>query len=461
MELLCYLRILRRRWVMPAVAVLLSLTVAAVTTARATPVYAASITLVVTAPADGGNAAAAYQAMLLSQERAKSYAKLIRTRAIAENVARALGGGLTAEDLRARITAQAVPDTVLLRAAVTDRSPALAARIGHTLGVEFARYVDGLERSPGNAHPAVRITVADDAEVPTAPASPRPLLNLALGLIVGLIAGVVAAVTREVTDTSVRSVQALREASGGTALGVIEVDARLGRPYTAARDDGDSVSAEAFRRLRTNLRFAGGEHLPRSVVVTAAVAEEGTSTVAVNLAASLADIGRRVILIDADLRRTHLADRLGLDRTVGLTGVLSGDGDLDDALRPWGPPGLSVLPSGPVPDDPSEILASWDVPALLRELEARADIVLVDAPPLLSFTDAAILARACAGALLVTRYGRTRREHVAQAAERLAAVHAVVLGGVLNFAQPVGRLPAGDGALRLEPADGRRLAPQG
>src|SRR4051794_30495321 len=142
MELLYYVRVIGRRWVVLATAVLLALVVAALTTARMSPRYAASITLVVAAP-DDGNAAAAYQAVLASQERAKSYAKLIRSRSVTAEVARALDNGFTAEDVQRRISAEAVPDTVLLKATVTDGSPAQAMLLAHTLGEQFSRYVDG------------------------------------------------------------------------------------------------------------------------------------------------------------------------------------------------------------------------------------------------------------------------------------------------------------------------------
>jgi capsular exopolysaccharide synthesis family protein len=455
MELLYYVRVLGRRWMVLATAVLLALIVAALTTARMSPRYAASITLAVAAP-DDGNAAAAYQAVLSARERAKSYAKLIRSRSFTAEVARALGNGVTAEDVQRRVSAQAVPDTVLLRATVTDGSPVRAMQLAHTLGVRFARYVNGLERpAAAKAGTDARITIADDAELPAAPVSPRPLLNLALGLIAGLIAGTVAAVLREVTDTSVRSVPSLREAAGGEVLGVIGVDRRLTGRSLVIR--GDSPQVEAFRLLRTNLNFSGGE-LPRSVVVTSPLPEEGKSTVACNLAVSLAECGLRVVLADADLRGSRLADALKVDNSAGLSDVLFNGHAVGDVLQHWGPGSLSVLPSGAISRNPSALLTSPKMASVLRELEERADIVLFDAPAVLSATDAAILARSCTGALLVARYGRTRCEQVAEAVERLETVHANVLGTVLGLVPTARRRLDGPELLRLpEPAGRRRL----
>jgi non-specific protein-tyrosine kinase len=456
MELLCYLRILGRRWVLLATAVLLALVVAALTTARMSPQYAASITLVVAAP-DDGNPAAAYQAVLSSQERAKSYAKLIRSQSVTAEVAKALGNGFTAEEVRRRISAEAVPDTVLVKATATDGSAAQAMQLAHTLGLQFSRYVENLEPAPAKARPRARITIADDAELPAAPVSPRPLINLALGLVAGLVAGTVAAILRELTDTSIRSVPSLREAAGAATLGVIGVDRHLSGRSLVIR--GDSPQAEAFRLLRTNLNFAGGEP-PRSVVITSPLPDEGKSMVACNLAVSLAECGLRVILADADLRGSRLADGLGVENSAGLSDVLFNGHAVGDVLRQWGPESLSVLPSGTVARNPSALLTSPKMAAVLRELRERADIVLFDAPAVLSATDAAVLARHCTGALIVARYGRTRSGQVTEAAERLETVHATVLGTVLGFVPATRRGLTGAELLRLpEPtgASARRL----
>jgi non-specific protein-tyrosine kinase len=434
-----------------AASVVFAVTAAALATARMSPQYTASITMVVSVPDDGAGASA-YQAVMSSQERAKSYAKLIQSRSVTDAVARALGDGLTAEELRPRITAQAVPDTVLLRATVTDESPALAMRIGHTLGIEFSRYVERLERPAPAARPSARVTVADDAELPSAPVSPRPLLNLSLGLVVGLIAGVAAAVLRDLTDTSLRSLRSLGEAAGSAALGIVGHDRRLGERVLTAT--GGSPRGEEFRLLRTNLRFAGGDEPPRSVVVTSATSQEGRSVVARNLAVALAETGWKVILVDADLRGSRLADQLGIDGTCGLTSVLAHDRPVGEALQQWGPVSLSVLPGGPAHS--GELLASPKMSSLIGALEERADVVVIDAPALLSSADTAVLARRCTGTLLVARYGRTRREQVVEAVERLEAVQAGVLGAVLSFVPPA-RRGLFDGELpRLPERVGRR-----
>ena len=431
--MLDFLRILRRRWILVAVSAALALGTAMLVTAWTTPQYAASTTLVVSAPADAGNPVAAYQAVLLSQERAKSYARLIRSQDLADRLARTLGDGVTGAELSKRISAEAVPGTVLLRATVRDGSPARAQGIAGALGPEFARFAAGLEGTGGSAKPAVKITVADGAALPTSQVSPRPLRNLAVGLLAGLLAGAAAAALRDVLDTAVRCGRELREASGATTIGAIGADARAAANRLVVRDGG-SPGSEAFRSLRTNLWSTGTGRPPRSVAITSPVRGEGRTTVAANLAVALADAGRRVVLVEGDLRRPRLAAWLGVEESEGLTGVLRGATTVDEAVRRWGASTLSVLPAGPVPEGPSELLESEEMPRLLRELGERADIVIVDTPPVLYVTDAAIIARGCDATLLLARCGRTAREEVEQAVERLTAAGAGVLGAVLTFA---------------------------
>jgi non-specific protein-tyrosine kinase len=320
------------------------------------------------------------------------------------------------------------------------------------LGAQFTRFIDEAERPAPGKDPGVRITVTDDPALPSRPVSPRPLLNLAVGALIGLVAGTVGAVLREHSDTSVRSRKVLREATGSATIGIIGHDRGVGRRPLVAGSGADSPAAEAFRSLRTVLQFADGGHLPASLAITSAVAGEGKSTVACNLAVTLAEAGWRVVLVDADLRTSRAAGYLGADGPVGLSDVLRGTARMDDALRECGPGALSVLPGGPVPPNPSELLASEEMLWVLGELRSRADIVLVDTPALLPVTDAAILAKACAGTVLVTRYGRTRREQVVRAVEQLRAVDVTLLGAVLNGV-PAGELDADRGAPRRAAAD--------
>ncbi|WP_062345734.1 polysaccharide biosynthesis tyrosine autokinase [Herbidospora yilanensis] len=356
----------------------------------------------------------------LSQQRVKSYARLVTSRRVLREVAVAEHLDPATLDVRSEV----VPGTVLLRAIVTDGDPERAARLANRIGGELSGLIHTLERRA-----AIGVTVIDRATPPADPVSPRPPVNVAAGILLGLVFAYGLLMLRSRLDTTISDGDDLAAAAGAPTLGVVGRDRRRPLVVTGAR-------AEAFRALRTNLRFVGVDGGPRSLLVTSCGTGEGKSTLAINLAVAVAQTGRRVALVDADLRRPSLAGYLGLDtRSMGLTDVLAGSARVPEALQRRHD--LDVLPSGRVPADPGELAGSPGMHRVLSELATDHDLVVVDAPPLLPVTDACLLATACDGVLLVARAGRTRRESLAQAVARLTRVDARLVGGVLNFA-PVG-----------------------
>jgi capsular exopolysaccharide synthesis family protein len=163
------------------------------------------------------------------------------------------------------------------------------------------------------------------------------------------------------------------------------------------------------------------------------VPEEGKTTTAANLAITLAQAGVRVCLVEADLRRPRLGGYLGLETAAGVTSVLIGKARLSDVIQHWGDQGIDVLASGPVPPNPSELLSTHAMADLLHELEERYALVIIDAPPLLPVTDAAVLANLASGAILVIRHGKTKREQVRRAIEAFRAVDTHLYGIVFNM----------------------------
>ena len=259
-------------------------------------------------------------------------------------------------------------------------------------------------------------------------------MNLAAGLVAGLLLGISAAVLRQMLDTRIHQPQVLRDITESPVLGVIPFERTARKSPLVVNTLGRSVRAEALRQLRTNLQFVDVERPVRVLVVTSSVAGEGKSTTAANLALSFAEYRRSVLLIEADLRRPRVADYLGLDRTLGLTNVLAGQVAVDEVLQSWGDAGLVVLPSGSIPPNPSELLGSPAMLDLLRHLKARFDMIVIDTPPLLPVTDGAVAAAFADGAVLVVRYGKTKRAQIAAAARSLKSVDARLLGSILNMA---------------------------
>lgn len=198
------------------------------------------------------------------------------------------------------------------------------------------------------------------------------------------------------------------------------------------RNHPKSPVAEAVRTLRTNLQYMSFDKPLRSIIVTSALPAEGKTTVAGNLALALADAGNRTIIVGVDLRKPSVHQLFNCDNSVGVTSVLTGHATLEQALQKTDHPNLELLASGPLPPNPAEMLGSRAMRSLIDELTHAADKVIFDAPPLIAVTDAALLAPALDGALLVVRVGYTPREIARQAKEQLEKVNAPLLGVVAN-----------------------------
>jgi capsular exopolysaccharide synthesis family protein len=199
--------------------------------------------------------------------------------------------------------------------------------------------------------------------------------------------------------------------------------------------DPRSPVSEAYRTLRTNIQFSSLDRPVRTLLVTSTSAAEGKSTTIANLAVTFASAGNEVVLVDSDLRRPSLDRIFGLNNGQGLTSIMLDDSDPALVLQPTQVERLRVLTSGPLPPNPSELLGSQRLDRILKTLSESVDLVLLDCPPIIAVTDAAVLARKVDAVLLVVNAGKTRREHAARARQLLDKVNANVLGVVLNNAQ--------------------------
>ncbi|MEV7006427.1 polysaccharide biosynthesis tyrosine autokinase [Streptosporangium sp. NPDC051022] len=429
MDVLSYIRLACRNWLLILLALVIAVTAALVVTANTPPKYVSTISMLVSGQDREGSLSTAYQAGMLSAQRVKSYANLLTSRRVVSQIT----GAEDVERLQRNITAEAVPETVLLRATVTDTDPSRAAQLANSLGDTFTRLIDQIERPTPNSRATVKVTIVDGAETPVAPVSPRPLVNIALAVAIALFVAVGSLVLRDRLDTTIKTSEALQRASQSSVLGIIDYERDARRHPLIVRERGRSSRSEAFRSLRTNLQFIGVDRQPRSLVISSCLPAEGKSSTSANLAITLAQAGWRVVLVDGDLRRPSIPGYLGIEGAVGLTDVLIDKARLRDVIQTWHEPNLSILPSGRIPPNPSELLGSQGMRQVLGSLTETYDMVIIDAPPLLPVTDAATLAAITDGTLLVARYGRTRREHLARAVETLSSVNGRVVGSVLNF----------------------------
>jgi capsular exopolysaccharide synthesis family protein len=316
---------------------------------------------------------------------------------------------------------------------VTDPSPTRAQLLANSLGVQFGLLVADLERPANGKAPSVTARVVQRAQLSASPVSPKPVRNIGLGAALGLLVGLGAAFARNALDTSVKSAEQLERVTGVPNLGTIAFDPKVRKRPLIVQEHPQAPRSEAFRQIRTSLQFIDVDRPNKTIVVTSSLPEEGKTTTLCNLAIAMAQAGNKVALVEADLRRPRAANYLGLEGAVGLTSVLAGQASLDDALQTWGDDLFSVLASGPVPPNPSELLASDRMRKLLMELQETYDTILIDTPPLVPVTDAAAVAVHCDGALLITRHGATSRDQVQKAVGVLAGVNVRVLGTVFSM----------------------------
>src|SRR5690625_365946 len=256
-------------------------------------------------------------------------------------------------------------------------------------------------------------------------------LNVALGALAAALAGALIALLRGLMDDKVRNVQDIHPLTDSPILATIPAEKSDHAVMPMPDLEGHGRNAEAYRELRTNLRYLGMRCRLRSMLVTSSVKGEGKSVTSINLASTLAHSGRRVLLIDADLRAPSLHRHLTLQSEAGLTTVLLGEAALDDVVQPVELDGLSVLTTGPAPPNPSELLDS-DQMTLLKAATARYDTLIVDSAPLPPVADRTALAQRVSGTLMVVGSGRGRRPHLAQALRKLEIVQLPILGIVLN-----------------------------
>jgi capsular exopolysaccharide synthesis family protein len=405
---------------------------AALATALSPNVYQAQTQLFVST-SGGSDSSALLSGSSFTQQRVLSYANVITTPKVLDPVIEALQLKTTAATLGGQITATVPLNTVVIAVDVTNADPRVAAQIADAVGKQFTKTVADLESVTTGQSSPVKVTIVSVPTVPTAPISPKPTRNLALGVVLGLLLGLGLALLRDLLDTTIKSEKDCAEVTDATVIGGIGFDPEAAKNPLIVEVGPHSPRAEAFRTLRTNLQFVDAANHPRSIVFTSSVPTEGKTTTTANLAITMAAAGARICVVEGDLRRPRLLEYMGMDGSVGLTNVLIGQAELGDVLQQFADSSLYVLGAGAIPPNPSELLGSASMIATLKELESRFDVVIIDTPPLLPVTDAAVLSTIAGGTVVIVGAGRVDRDHLSRSLQSLETVQARVLGLVLNM----------------------------
>ncbi|MFC7491476.1 MULTISPECIES: polysaccharide biosynthesis tyrosine autokinase [unclassified Knoellia] len=426
-----YVQILRRRWRTLTAVALVVVGLSALLTLMATPLYTSSTQFFVSTAGSQDSSQLA-QGGTFTQQRVKSYSELLKSPKLLDPVIARSGIDDKSGALAGKITATTPPDTVLIDVTVTDANPIKARDIAQAIAETFPTVVSDLERVNADTVSPVKVTLLREPTEATAPVSPRPLRNLALGGVLGLLLGFGAAVLKQLLDTKLRTKEDVEGLTDTVVLGGIPFDADAAKHPLIIQADPLAGRAEAFRSLRTNLQFVDATNHPRVIVITSSIAGEGKSSTTANLALAMAESGASVCVVEGDLRRPRLLTYLGLEGSVGLTDVLIGRYDLDDVLQPFGAHSLTVLGAGATPPNPSELLGSTAMRTLLDDLRNRFDYVLIDGAPVLPVTDSTVLTRLADGAIVVAGSGIVSREQFGHALQTFETVSGTVLGIVLN-----------------------------
>ncbi len=437
---------LRKRWRVVAVSMLVVIAGVAAYVNVVTPKYSATAQMFVNASTGtvGDSAANAYAGVAAVEQRMSSYTQIVDDYQVLAPVVQKLHLPYSWETLKSKVSASSPTATELLNITATDANAVRATNIANAVATRLAAYIKTIETTANSQSP-VTASIANPAFPPSKPSSPKTTLYLIAAALVGAAIGIALAFIRDSIDSSVKSTDDLRERFRVPALAAIPFDRDTAKhPVVVAGMRGPG-RGEAFRQLRTNLQFAQIDEQPRSILVTSAVAEEGKTTAACNLAVALSQIGVDVILLDGDLRRPTVAEYMGVERAVGLTSVLMGWTHWSEALQSWGGGDLKlrILAAGPLPPNPSEMLAGEQMDRLMTELEDHCDVVIIDGPPLLPVADSSLLAASASGTVLVVRQGKTKRQQVTRALAALDAVDAHLYGLVLNASRKESGVYAG------------------
>ena len=433
MELAEYANVLRRRWLVIVSSALLAALVALGWAWSTPPSYTATAKVYVSL-STGESTSDLLQGSTYVKNLIESYAALTDMPVVLDPVARDLGPGTTGRELATAVTADSPLNTSIIEIKAVDGQPGRAAQIANAVAQQLSTTVVELSPATPTGEQAIAVTVVSPAEVPEYPSAPRTRLLTAAGGAAGLGLSVALVLLWAVLDTRIRSPRDLELVSEGTALlGSIPV-VRRRTARVPATHEPLSTRAEAYRRVQTNLSYVDATTPARVIVVTSSVPAEGKSTTSISLASTFAESGSSVLLIDSDMRRPSIASTLGLEDAAGLTTALVGRSAMPDLVQRYGVSRLDVLPLGPIPPNPHQLIASDATRDLIAAARSAYDVVVIDAPPLLPVSDAAVLSTMADGVVVVVGSRRVRRQQLAQALQALAGVEARVLGFILAFA---------------------------
>ena len=380
------------------------------------------------------------QGSSFAQQRVISYSRVISGPATLVPVIEELGLKMSSSELAGKISSSAPLGTVLINIDVTDVSPIRAAAIANAVAVQFGKTIQTLELPQFGDSSGVKSTMVRSAEVPSSPSSPNTKLNLLTGLFFGFIIACLIGIVRQIFDSTVKNADHL---SGKQLLSTILFDTDAEENPLVSDMGNYSVRAESFRHLRTALKLPKSENECEVIAITSAFPGEGKTTTSINLAISFAQTGLKVALVEADLRRPSFKKYFdeSNSQSFGLTNILD-QIDSNKAKKKYetyfqvfgsATDSIEWIYSGDIPPDPAEKLGTSAMRNFISGLKREYDIVIIDTPPALPVTDAAVISSIVDSVIIVVRAGVTRQVHLSGVIEVLENLNVKIAGVVINM----------------------------
>lgn len=366
-----------------------------------------------------------YNDILLNRKLVHTYGELVKSRLVIDKVIDSLDLEISYETFKGKIQVELVNDTEIIKIKVKDNDRELVANIANELSEQFMKTVNIKMR-------VENIQIIDKAYIQENPISPNKTLNIIIGSVIGFMIGVFLTLLLEYLNNTFKTPEDVEKNLNLPVLGIIPtMNSDTGE--TIVKDNAKSPISESFRTMRTNIQFTNIDKDTKTLAITSTVPNEGKSFIVSNLAISIAQGEKRVLLVDCDLRKPKLHKIFGVLNTIGLTNILMGAFSLEDSLLEIDDiEGLALITSGPIPPNPSELLNSYRMKDFLELVKREYDIVIIDTPPIGFVTDGAIVSTLTDGTLLVIESHKTEIGQVQYAKELLDKVNANIIGGILN-----------------------------
>jgi succinoglycan biosynthesis transport protein ExoP len=436
MDILNSWRLFKENKIIFALCLLCSISFGSYLNFSATPLYVSEAQVFVSTPMAASDAGALLSGSSFSQQRVKSYAELINSSLILDPVIQSLGLQVTAKELSKSVSAKAPADTVLLNISAQDSNPQRAADIANAVAIQFSTSVANIEGATLSfAGNLVTVSIAKKAIPADSPASPKKAVNLVLAAMIGILLGFGLAQIKKIMNLTVTGIDDLL---GIPLLAAIEFDYEAKEKPLISQLGKYASRTESFRTLRTGIRYIAPSVPSKVIAITSAVPEEGKTTASLNFGISLAQSNCKTVIIEADLRRAQFSNYMaGLNSNEGLSYLLQRKTKLQSSLvmknavkidngKLW------VIPCGKIPSNPAELLGSERFDELLKLLQKTFDYVIIDCPPILPVTDAAIIATKSDGVILIVHTAKTKKSELVGARASIESVSGKLFGIVLN-----------------------------